>query len=134
MKRASAAERALLRDCQSLLVSLIERCEGLEWTAVISRDGLELVSAGKTNEKLSVMAGTMQALAEGIAGEAELGDCREMIVGGPGGSFLVWGIRGDGIGLVLAGLARPEVTLGMLLASFKETGLQIATLMARPAR
>lgn len=125
----SPLDLGFLSVCRELLLSLQERCHGIAWASVTSRDGLELASVGDGNQKLSVMAGTLQALADGIASEASLGDSREMIVSGPGGYFVTAGVRAGSQGVVVAALTGKNVTLGMVLSSMRVMNVELVKFM-----
>ena len=64
---------ALSAAAQKALARLAQNCPGLKWATVATKDGAEIATHGSSaDEKLSVMTGTMHALADGIVGEAEL--------------------------------------------------------------
>ena len=73
---------ALSADCRAALGRLADRCPGVRWSCVATKDGIEVASLGtaESGEKLSVMVGTMLALADGIVGEAALGACQDIIL------------------------------------------------------
>jgi predicted regulator of Ras-like GTPase activity (Roadblock/LC7/MglB family) len=103
--------------CRDALASLETRCPGLLWASVSTRDGIEIASVGQvTNEKLSVMSGTMHALADGIVSEAALGACRDIILAAEGGRIAILSVKESTFDLVLAAMARPATTLGMLIS------------------
>lgn len=123
--RKPAADKAVKAQLAAILSGLQERCPDIRWAAIVSVEGLEIVSTGDRNEKLSVMAGTMQALAEGVSSEATLGGCREMVVSGEGGTFIVLGVSEAQQDLVLAALGSPNLTLGMMLSSCNRTRVEL---------
>ena len=105
----------LAAACTPLLHSLAERCTGLLWASVSTQDGIEVASlGGHGDEKLSVMAGTMHALADGIMAEAALGACHNIMLDAERGRVVILSIP-HAEGLVLAGMAQPDTSLGMLL-------------------
>ena len=58
---------ALAAAAQKALARLAQNCPGLKWATVATKDGAEVASHGSSaDEKLSVMTGTMHALADGI--------------------------------------------------------------------
>lgn len=108
----------LAASCRPILASLQERCGGLLWASVSTADGIEVAAVGGgADDKLSVMSGTMLALAGGIVSEASLGACRSIILDAEGGRVAVLSVPGTRNSLVLAGMAQPDTTIGMLLAS-----------------
>lgn len=121
---------ALAEDCRVALDRLADRCPGLEWACVATKDGTEVASLGasEAGEKLSVMVGTMLALADGIVGEAALGTCHDIILAADGGRILITGVRDPAGELVLACMASMEITLGMLINSTTATCAEIAVL------
>ena len=124
---AAAAGKALGR--------LAQNCPGLKWATVATKDGAEVASHGAgADEKLSVMTGTMHALADGIVGEAELGTCHDIILAADRGRIVILGLRGAASELVLAAMTTPQTSLGLLLnccnAASKEIG---AALEPQPA-
>ena len=103
--------------CNGILADLLARCSGLLWASVSTKDGIEIASAGSmANEKLSVMSGTMHALADGIVAEAALGACHDIILDAEGGRIVILSVREGEGDLVLAGMAGRSTTLGMLLS------------------
>ena len=105
---AAAAKKALSR--------LAQNCPGLKWATVATKDGAEIASHGATaDEKLSVMTGTMHALADGIVGEAELGSCNDIILAAARGRIVIQGLQGAASELVLAAMTSPQTSLGLLL-------------------
>ena len=71
---------ALAAAAQKALSRLAQNCPGLKWATVATKDGAEVATHGASaDEKLSVMTGTMHALADGIVGAAELGSCNDII-------------------------------------------------------
>ena len=121
---------ALSAHCRDALDRLADRCPGLTWVGVATKDGIEVASIGsaESGEKLSVMVGTMLALADGIVGEAALGNCQEIILAAAGGRIVVTGVRDPGGELVLACMAGPKATLGMLVTSSAAICAEIARL------
>ena len=121
---AAAAKQALSR--------LAQNCPGLKWATVATKDGAEFASHGVgADEKLSVMTGTMHALADGIVGEAELGTCHDIILAADRGRIVILGLRGAASQLVLAAMTSPQTSLGLLLnccnAASKEIGAMLET-------
>ncbi|HEY0204644.1 MAG TPA: hypothetical protein VGC15_10900, partial [Acetobacteraceae bacterium] len=107
----------LASACRSVLETLAARCNGLIWASVSTRDGFEVASiGGAPNEKLSVIVSTMHALSDGIATEADLGECRSTILEAGQGRVVILSVPGETESLVLAGMATPGTSLGMLLS------------------
>jgi predicted regulator of Ras-like GTPase activity (Roadblock/LC7/MglB family) len=126
---------ALAAAAQKALGRLSQNCPGLKWASVSTKDGAEVASHGAgADEKLSVMSGTMHALADGIVGEAELGTCHDIILAADRGRIVILGLRGAASDLVLAAMTSPQTSLGLLLncrnTASKEIG---AALEAQPA-
>jgi predicted regulator of Ras-like GTPase activity (Roadblock/LC7/MglB family) len=121
---------ALAADCQAALGRLADRCPGLKWACVATKDGIEVASLGtaESGEKLSVMVGTMLALADGIVGEAELGACQDIILAAEGGRIVITGVRDPAGELVLPCMAGLQSTLGMLITSSAAICTEIAGL------
>jgi predicted regulator of Ras-like GTPase activity (Roadblock/LC7/MglB family) len=124
---AAAAKKALTR--------LSQNCPGLKWATLATKDGAEVASQGAgADEKLSVMTGTMHALADGIVGEAELGTCHDIILAADRGRIVIMGLRGAASELVLAAMATPQTSLGLLLNCCNTASKEIgAALEAQPA-
>ncbi len=107
----------LASACRDVLATLAARCNGLIWASVSTRDGIEIASiGGAPNEKLSVIMSTMHALSDGIAAEADLGECRSTILEAGKGRVVILSVPGETEDLVLAGMATPNTSLGMLLS------------------
>ena len=124
---AAAAKTALSR--------LAQNCPGLKWATVATKDGAEVASHGSSaDEKLSVMTGTMHALADGIVGEAELGSCNDIILAAARGRIVIQGLQGAASELVLAAMTSPQTSLGLLLNCCSTASKEIsAALEAQPA-
>ena len=121
---------ALAAAAQKALSRLAQNCPGLKWATVATKDGAEVAShGGGADEKLSVMTGTMHALADGIVGEAELGTCHDIILAADRGRIVILGLRGAASELVLAAMTTPQTSLGLLLnccaAASKEIGAML---------
>ena len=104
--------------CRGILDTLAARCSGLIWASVSTRDGIEIASiGGAPNEKLSVIVSTMHALSDGIVAEADLGENHNTILEAGQGRVVILSVPGGVDNLVLAGMAKPSTSLGMLLSS-----------------
>lgn len=126
---------ALAAAAQKALTRLSQNCPGLKWATVATKDGAEVASHGTgADEKLSVMTGTMHALADGIVGEAELGTCHDIILAADRGRIVILGLRGAARDLVLAAMTNPQTSLGLLLNCCNAASKEIsAALEAQPA-
>ena len=126
---------ALAAAAQKALSRLAQNCPGLKWATVATKDGAEVANHGVgADEKLSVMTGTMHALADGIVGEAELGTCHDIILAADRGRIVILGLRGAASDLVLAAMTSPQTSLGLLLNCCNTAGKEIAAaLEAQPA-
>ena len=116
------ADREMLTAAaRDSLARLLEVCPGIRWACVATKDGMEIASlgaaSGAAGEKLSVMVGTMLALADGIVGEASLGACTEIMIGANQGRIIILGIHDPGEELVLAALSDARTSLGMVLST-----------------
>lgn len=126
---------ALVAAAESALNRLAQNCPGLKWATVATKDGAEIASHGaNADEKLSVMTGTMHALADGIVGEAELGPCHDIILAAARGRIVIQGLQGAGSELVLAAMTAPQTSLGLLLNCCSTASREIsAALESQPA-
>jgi predicted regulator of Ras-like GTPase activity (Roadblock/LC7/MglB family) len=126
---------ALAAAAQKALSRLAQNCPGLKWATVATKDGAEVASHGSSaDEKLSVMTGTMHALADGIVGEAELGSCNDIILAAARGRIVIQGLQGAASELVLAAMTTPQTSLGLLLNCCSTASKEIsAALEAQPA-
>ena len=126
---------ALAAAAQKALSRLAQNCPGLKWATVATKDGAEVASHGSSaDEKLSVMTGTMHALADGIVGEAELGSCNDIILAAAKGRIVIQGLQGAAGDLVLAAMTTPQTSLGLLLNCCSTAGKEIsAALEKQPA-
>lgn len=123
----------LAASCRPVLASLLERCTGLTWASVATADGIEVAAVGGSgDDKMSVMSGTMLALAGGMVSEASLGACRNIILDAEGGRVVVLSVPGARNSLVLAGMAQPHTTIGMLLASCVAACNEVAEAAQQP--
>ena len=121
---------ALAAAAQKALSRLAQNCPGLKWATVATKDGAEVASHGSSaDEKLSVMTGTMHALADGIVGEAELGSCNDIILAAARGRIVIQGLQGAASELVLAAMTSPQTSLGLLLNCCNAASKEISTAM-----
>ena len=119
---------ALAAAAQKALSRLAQNCPGLKWATVATKDGAEVASHGAgADEKLSVMTGTMHALADGIVGEAELGSCNDIILAAARGRIVIQGLQGAANHLVLAAMTTPQTSLGLLLNCCNAASKEIAS-------
>ena len=122
---------ALAAAAQKALARLAQNCPGLKWATVATKDGAEVASHGSSaDEKLSVMTGTMHALADGIVGEAELGPCNDIILAAARGRIVMQGLQGAASELVLAAMTTPQTSLGLLLNCCSTASKEIGAAMA----
>jgi len=70
----------------------------------------------------------MLALADGIVGEAALGNCQDIILAAEGGRIVITGVRDPAGELVLACMSGTQTTLGMLVTSSAAICAEIARL------
>ena len=131
----SDRKAALTAAAKAALTKLAQNCPGLKWATVATKDGAEVASHGSSaDEKLSVMTGTMHALADGIVGEAELGSCNDIILAAARGRIVIQGLQGAASELVLAAMTSPQTSLGLLLNCCGTASKEIsAALEAQPA-
>lgn len=131
----SDRKAALTAAAKAALTRLAQNCPGLKWATVATKDGAEVASHGSSaDEKLSVMTGTMHALADGIVGEAELGSCNDIILAAARGRIVIQGLQGAASELVLAAMTSPQTSLGLLLNCCGTARKEIsAALEAQPA-
>ena len=128
-------KKRLVSGCSRILEELLAGCVGLLWASVSTKDGIEIARAGElANESLSVMSGTMHALADGIVAEAALGACYDIILNSEGGRVVILSVRDGDDQLVLAGIGRPEMTIGMLLSCCTAACAEIGQLGIRRRR
>ena len=121
---------ALAAAAQKALTRLSQNCPGLKWATVATKDGAEVANHGVgADEKLSVMTGTMHALADGIVGEAELGSCHDIILAADRGRIVILGLKGAAGQLVLAAMTSPQTSLGLLLNCCNAASKEISTAM-----
>lgn len=119
----------LASACSGILAGLLADCAGVLWATVSTKDGIEIASAGTSaHEHLSVMSGTMQALADSIVAEAALGACHDVILRAERGSIAILSVREGDDQLVLAGMGSAETTIGMLLSCCTTACTQIGRL------
>ncbi len=123
---------ALAAAAQKALSRLAQNCPGLKWATVATKDGAEVASHGSSaDEKLSVMTGTMHALADGIVGEAELGSCNDIILAAAKGRIVIQGLQGAAGDLVLAAMTTPQTSLGLLLNCCSTASKEISAALAK---
>jgi predicted regulator of Ras-like GTPase activity (Roadblock/LC7/MglB family) len=129
------SKAALAAMARKALSRLAQNCPGLRWATVATKDGAEIASLGATtDEKLSVMTGTMHALADGIVGEAELGSCNDIILAAARGRIVIQGLQGAASDLVLAAMTNPQTSLGLLLNCCNAASKEIsAAVQGQPA-
>jgi hypothetical protein len=114
----------LLRQAQGSIA-------GLEATALVSMDGLIIVSALPSNieeDRIAAMTSAMLGLGEKTAYDLGRGMLEQMYIKGPNGCVL---ILAAGDNAVLTAIAGPEAKLGLLLLHLGKTVEQIGDLLQK---
>jgi len=112
----------LLRQAQGSI-------QGLEATALVSMDGLIIVSAMPADieeDRIAAMTAAILGLGERTAQELGRGMLDQIYIKGPNGYVL---IMAAGDNAVLTAIAGPEAKLGLLLVYLKKTVEQIGDLL-----
>lgn len=109
--------RAMVVTIQQELTSYHDRCLGLTFCAVATKDGFLVAAFPEENipAKLPVMAGTMLALGDSMAHSSILEDCENIAIEGKLGNIIIISIAHHRFELVLLASARKSASLGMLL-------------------
>lgn len=119
--------RAMVAAVQRDLQGYHERCSGLTFCTVATKDGFPLASFPEENipAKLPVMAGTMLALGDSMANSSVLEECENIALEGKNGNIIILSIDHHRFELVLLASALKSTTLGMLLALGRECAASI---------
>ena len=118
-----------LLQIESLLREVEQRIPDLEGLAVVTKDGLPIASALNTRvdeDRISAMTAAMLSLAERVVDELERGQMIEMIIKGSSGLII---IRDAGEYAVLAGIARTDAKLGLVLLDMRRCSASLAEMI-----
>lgn len=118
-----------LLQIESLLRQVEQRIPDLEGLAVVTKDGLPIASALNTRvdeDRISAMTAAMLSLAERVVEELERGQMIEMIIKGSSGLII---IRDAGEYAVLAGIARSDAKLGLVLLDMRRCSAALAEMI-----
>jgi uncharacterized protein len=116
---------------ETLLRQAQESIAGLEATALVSMDGLIIVSALPPDieeDRISAMTAAMLGLGEKTAHDLGRGMLEQIYIKGPNGCVL---ILAAGDNAVLTAIAGPEAKLGLLLLHLGKTVEQIGDLLQK---
>ncbi len=116
---------------ETLLRQAQESIAGLEATALVSMDGLIIVSALPPDieeDRIAAMTAAMLGLCEKTAHDLGRGMLEQIYIKGPNGCVL---ILAAGDNAVLTAIAGPEAKLGLLLLHLGKTVEQIGDLLQR---
>jgi predicted regulator of Ras-like GTPase activity (Roadblock/LC7/MglB family) len=124
---ADVADR--LMQIEALLRDVEQRIPDLEGLSVVTKDGLPIASALNTRvdeDRISAMTAAMLSLAERVVVELERGKMDEMIIKGTEGLII---IRDAGEYAVLAGIARSDAKLGLVLLDMRRCAQSLAEMI-----
>ncbi|MFX0113026.1 MAG: roadblock/LC7 domain-containing protein [Candidatus Hodarchaeota archaeon] len=127
MSDADVADR--LMQIEALLRDVEQRIPDLEGLSVVTKDGLPIASALNTRvdeDRISAMTAAMLSLAERVVVELERGKMDEMIIKGTEGLII---IRDAGEYAVLAGIARSDAKLGLVLLDMRRCAQSLAEMI-----
>jgi predicted regulator of Ras-like GTPase activity (Roadblock/LC7/MglB family) len=116
---------------ETLLRQAQESIAGLEATALVSMDGLIIVSALPPDieeDRISAMTAAMLGLGEKTAHDLGRGMLEQIYIKGPNGCVL---ILAAGDNAVLTAIAGPEAKLGLLLLHLGKTVEHIGDLLQK---
>ncbi len=116
---------------ETLLRQAQESIAGLEATALVSMDGLIIVSALPPDieeDRIAAMTAAILGLGEKTAYDLGRGMLEQIYIKGPNGSIL---ILAAGDNAVLTAIAGPETKLGLLLLHLGKTVEQIGDLLQK---
>ncbi|MFQ5981038.1 MAG: roadblock/LC7 domain-containing protein [Candidatus Heimdallarchaeota archaeon] len=118
-----------LAQIEALLRDVEQRIPDLEGLSVVTKDGLPIASALNTRvdeDRISAMTAAMLSLAERVVDELERGRMDEMIIKGTEGLII---IRDAGEYAVLAGIARSDAKLGLVLLDMRRCSVALAEMI-----
>lgn len=113
------------------LAGLRDVCSSLVYATFLTDDGFEIVSApgGRDDSRLASMASSIQALADAVARELQIGSSEFVIIASDSGHVIQRRVPGEPI--VLAALFDDDETLGMALSLSRVTAEKMS---AQPAQ
>lgn len=118
-----------LAQIEAILRDVEQRIPDLEGLSVVTKDGLPIASALNTRvdeDRISAMTAAMLSLAERVVDELERGRMDEMIIKGTEGLII---IRDAGEYAVLAGIARSDAKLGLVLLDMRRCSQTLADMI-----
>ncbi len=118
-----------LHEIDRILQELQSRIPDLEGVAVVSREGLSIVSALLTTideDRIGAMTAASLSLSDRIVLELERGIMDQVIITGTDGLVI---IREAGEHAVLVGIAKTNAKLGLVLLDIKRAAKRLAGLI-----
>jgi predicted regulator of Ras-like GTPase activity (Roadblock/LC7/MglB family) len=114
---ARSIDPAFVAACQHRLKELAINCPGLKAASISTKDGVVIASYGASEEntKIAVIAGTLHAVGEAVVSEADLQDCRNIVIEAGGGRVALLSLPGTLRDFVLSAIVGTNTSLGMLL-------------------
>lgn len=132
MTRPPHKDSKVIARGQAALAELREGCRSLVYATFLTDDGFEIVSTpgGRRDDgRLASMASSIQALADAVARELQIGDSEFVIIASESGHVIQQRVPGEPI--VLAALFDHDETLGMALSISRVTTEKMSTLSHR---
>lgn len=114
---------------KSILNSLSSSSGDIEASAVVSTDGLMIVSnfpAGLDEDRVAAMSAALLAMGERTARELERGDLDQVFIKGENGNVVMLAAGRDG---VLTTLTTPKAKLGLVFLDMKRAAAEIARII-----
>ncbi len=114
---ARTIDPAFAAACRRCLREFALSCPNLKAASISTKDGVVIASYGasEANSKIAVIAGTLHAVSEAVVVEADLQDCRNIVIEAAGGRVALLSLPGALSDFVLSAIVETQTSLGMLL-------------------
>lgn len=112
------AHPELAPRCEAYLQKLVSTTSGVTAALVVTSDGFEVASVLHNDlspEKMAAMTSSMLALGEAILGEANLNDCKNVVIESDGGLIIMLAIGDPKKELLLSVITNGQAMLGQVL-------------------
>ena len=126
---APQKDEAVIERGRAALLELRDACRSLVYATFLTDDGFEVVSlpGGSRNDgRLASMASSIQALADAVAGELQIGSSEFVIIASDSGHVIQRRVPGETI--VLAALFDDDETLAKALSISRVTTEKMSAL------
>ena len=121
------------RECLACITKLVAEHAGVAGALVSTVDGFPVAARLQQLEsapRLAAMSSSLVAVAEAISGDAQVGECQDLVIDASEGRVLLMDVPHPGSKLLLMVLCTPKATLGQVLWAARHCRRDISARLA----